>query len=165
MKPLPYRSDNRVIVVIPAFEPDERLPLYSITLRAAGIADIVVVDDGSGLRYQSVFSELEESGCTVLRHKQNRGKGEALKTGFRYIEETVPGFFCVVTVDADGRYAPEDVLSAAELSRQNPDALVLGVRDVASAPATVRIGSRVLSALFFYCMDNAFKIPSRGCTR
>ena len=52
-------------------------------LRAAGIRDILVVDDGSGEQYSSVFDRLRRlEGCEVIGYPVNRGKGGAMKYGF-----------------------------------------------------------------------------------
>ena len=74
------------VILIPSLEPDERLPAYIHELEQSGFGLIVVVDDGSGENYQPVFREVAEiPRTTVLRHEVNRGKGVALKTGYRHI--------------------------------------------------------------------------------
>lgn len=83
---------KQAIVLIPSLEPDGRLPVYVKELREYGLSRIVIVDDGSGNEYQDIFKELEEFGCTLLRHSVNRGKGLALKTGYEYIRRNMPGF-------------------------------------------------------------------------
>lgn len=142
--------DNNIIILIPSLEPDKKLPIYVDQLCELGLNHILVVDDGSGPSYQSIFSELETKGCVVLHHEQNQGKGCALKTGFTYIQENLPGFACVVTADADGQHVPEDVLSVADLSKQHPNALVLGVRDFSGSdvPPKSLIGNRISAVLF-----------------
>src|SRR6185295_13712842 len=46
-------------------------------------------------------------GVTAHRHETNRGKGEALKTGFAYALDR--GYDCVITIDADGQHDPHDL--------------------------------------------------------
>lgn len=75
-----------VEVVIPAYQPDERLSRYVADLKASGFTAITVVDDGGGPAYAALFDALEREGCRVLRHEVNRGKGAALKTAFRLLE-------------------------------------------------------------------------------
>lgn len=145
-----HHWDNRVIILIPSLEPDKKLPIYVDQLCELGLNHILIVDDGSGPSYQPIFLELEAKGCIVLHHEKNRGKGCALKTGFIYIREKLPGFACVVTADADGQHAPKDVFSVAELSKQYPNGLVLGVRGFAGSdvPPKSLIGNRISAALF-----------------
>ena len=149
---------SRFIALIPAYEPERRLIGLTDELRKRGF-DTVVVDDGSGPEYRDIFEELSQKSI-VLTHKQNRGKGAALKTGLNYINKymaytesvltpsgcmTVSGGDAViVTVDADGQHLPEDVLRVAEISSQRRDALVLGSRALGKdIPARSRFGNTV----------------------
>lgn len=141
---------KHAIVLIPSLEPDGRLPVYIKKLREYGLSRIVIVDDGSGNDYQGIFKELEESGCTLLRHSINRGKGLALKSGYEYIKGNMPDYTCIVTADSDGQHAPEDVYKLANVAECHPDTLVLGVRDFKKAGIPVKsfIGNRATSAIF-----------------
>ena len=149
---------NRMIALIPAYEPDEKIKVIAADLKNRGF-DLVIVDDGSGLEYSGLFEELAET-ATVLTHEQNRGKGAALKTGLRYINkymaytetvltasgaETVSGRDAViVTVDADGQHLPDDVQRVAEIAAARHDALVLGSRALEEdVPARSRFGNTV----------------------
>ena len=60
-------------VVIPAFEPGDRLPRLVSQVREAdrGIR-ILVVDDGSGPRYGSVFDAARTAGADILTLTHNR---------------------------------------------------------------------------------------------
>jgi len=60
---------------------------------------VAVVDDGSTDDSAGLLAGLP---VTLLRHRQNLGKGAALKTGFAWALES--GFDAVVTVDADGQH-------------------------------------------------------------
>ena len=71
------------IILIPAYEPDYRLISYVKELHGHGLNDIVIVNDGSGAAFEKIFHTLEEMGCVILVHQLNRGKGMALKTGYR----------------------------------------------------------------------------------
>ena len=75
-----------MVVVIPAYEPDEKLLSVVAALKRDTDYAIVVVDDGSSETAQGVFAALPED-VVLLRHAQNRGKGRALKTAYEYILE------------------------------------------------------------------------------
>lgn len=149
---------NRIIALIPAYEPDQKIKTIAADFKKRGL-DIVIVDDGSGPDYRELFEELE-SIATVLTHDQNRGKGAALKTGMRYINkymaytesvltpsgtQTVSGRDAViVTVDADGQHLPDDVERVAEIAAARHDALVLGSRALEEdVPVRSRFGNSV----------------------
>ncbi|THF74050.1 bifunctional glycosyltransferase family 2/GtrA family protein [Cohnella fermenti] len=146
----PNDPNDQTIILIPSLEPDERLPSYVRQLRGYGLTHIVVVDDGSGEAYQPIFRELAESGCIVLRHPHNRGKGAALKTGLRCIEREFPSAICIVTADSDGQHAAEDVYRLAEEAKRHPDALLLGTRDFSleGIPPKSLLGNRLSAAIF-----------------
>ena len=78
-----------MIVVIPAYEPDEKLLRLVDELKQQTDYKIIIVDDGSkNAESKNVFSKLEaDSAVTLLHHKVNRGKGRAMKTAFEYIKD------------------------------------------------------------------------------
>ncbi|WP_137843731.1 bifunctional glycosyltransferase family 2/GtrA family protein [Microbacterium sp. 2FI] len=142
-----------MIVLIPAFEPGPALDRLVRELVAAEPAlGIVIVDDGSGPDYASVFAAVAAEGATVLRHDTNRGKGAALKTGIAHILAAHPGDD-VVTADADGQHTPRDILRVADAVRTDADAgapaLVLGCRGFTGAvPARSRVGNALARGIF-----------------
>ena len=139
------------VALIPAYEPDSRLPAFADKLAQEGFKRVVVVDDGSGERYRGVFDALAEKPfCVVLRHERNRGKGAALKTGFGFILDRCPETHVVVTADSDGQHAPEDCRRVAEAVRNDDSVVALGCRSfrLKAVPFRSWIGNRWSSATF-----------------
>ena len=139
------------VILIPSLEPDDRLPAYIERLRENGFTRVVVVDDGSGASYRPIFDRIDAlEGCKVLRHEVNRGKGAGLRTGYRYIRESMPDCAAVITADADGQHTVEDVRKVSEALRHGEDALYLGSRDFSlpNVPPKSRNGNRITSAVF-----------------
>lgn len=133
--------------VIPAYEPDERLVALSNALHDMA-CKLIVVDDGSSASCQPVWNALAED-TVVLHHSENRGKGAALKTAFRYLLDSGAPNGTVVTVDADGQHLPVDVRVVCDMAHLHPEAVVLGVRQFGpDTPARSQIGNRLTSALF-----------------
>ncbi len=128
-------------ILIPAYEPDIRLLELIIGLKERSEAKIVVIDDGSGEKYSSIFSSLEEFGCTLLSHPENKGKGKALKTGFEYIMSAgeQEGVVCA---DCDGQHLPDDIIKIAGEMKSKKDCIVLGSRHfVGKVPLRSRFGN------------------------
>lgn len=126
-------STGTTILLIPAYRPSRGLVnlIDSLTTLDYGnvLAEIVVVDDGSGSEYENIFALIEKNPrVRILRHAINLGKGAALKTGFNFVLINTPNVDTIVTADADGQHAPQDILRVARTSRENPGALVLGTR-------------------------------------
>ena len=80
---------RKCVIVIPAYDPPATLSRYVRDLKREGFQSIVVVDDGSGADFLSVFDEISPE-AVVLRHDNNRGKGAALKTAFLWITRVSP---------------------------------------------------------------------------
>jgi glycosyltransferase involved in cell wall biosynthesis len=118
-----------VPVLIPAYNPDEKLLGLVEALVRSGFRDIIVVDDGSEPACGAVFAALERNArCRVIRHAVNLGKGRAIKTGLNHFylaHGDAPG---VVTADADGQHTATDVRRVAEAFQEAPQALVIGAR-------------------------------------
>ena len=141
------------VILIPSLEPDERLPKYIQTLAESGFGHVVVVDDGSSEGYQEIFQRIGQIDprVKVLHHEVNRGKGVALKTGYRWIQENLPEISGVITADADGQHTVPDCVHLAEELEKGKRALYLGSRDFSleHVPPKSRAGNRFTSVLFF----------------
>ena len=140
-------EEKKIAVLIPSLSPDEKLIQAVREIKDAGFDRILLVNDGSAEEYDSFFEAAKELGATVLRHDVNRGKGCALKTGFRYILEEWKDCDGVITADSDGQHRPADLLKCRDALRNHRDALVLGCRDFRDKeiPLRSRFGNRCTS--------------------
>lgn len=122
--------NKKVPIIIPAYEPDEKMVALVENLKSAGFTEIIVVDDGSqGEGYQELFRKVQSLGCVVLHHAVNQGKGRALKTAFNYCLYFYPDAAGCVTIDSDGQHTVKDMTACMEKLMASPNSLVLGVRD------------------------------------
>lgn len=137
-------------IIIPAWQPENVLVDVVSELVQRGFERIVVVDDGSGPEFAPVFqSLLLFPQVALLRHQTNRGKGSALKTGFRFLLVTPANLGGVVTADADGQHRPEDIEHVARALLQNGTAWVLGSRRFPKGiPSRSRFGNELTRRIF-----------------
>lgn len=138
-------------IVIPAYNPDERLIHLVRELNAQGFNRMIVVNDGSEPQRSRIFEALETDRlCVVCIHPSNLGKGAALKTGLRESMRLWPGITGIVTADADGQHSPRDIAKVAAVLEANPKRLVLGVRNFSGSgiPAKSRMGNGITAAVF-----------------
>lgn len=137
-------------ILIPAYEPSKRLINLIYDLKDICDYDIVVVDDGSGEQYKYIFDMVSSLGCTVLTHEKNKGKGAALKTGFKYIQKTKEDTG-VVTADCDGQHLPKDIVKIAESIKEHSNSVVLGTRRfVGKVPFRSRFGNSLTRTIFSF---------------
>ena len=109
------------LIVIPVF--NEAPSLVDIVSRARRHGAVLVVDDGSTDGRGAVASA---AGADVRRLDRRRGKGAALRRGFR--EALERGVDRVVTLDGDGQHDPDEVPRMLKAAVEAPDALVIGGR-------------------------------------
>lgn len=114
------------VAIIPAYNPDGKLIELVDELRKIGLDRIIVVDDGSAPQNHNIFESLLEK-ATVLAHTINQGKGAAIKTALRYVNN-LPELEGVVLLDADGQHRPQDAIRLLEMLHNSSSDMVLGVR-------------------------------------
>lgn len=143
------------VVIIPAYKPDETLAAIADRLWAYGCR-IIVVDDGSGEEYRQIFDKVRDI-CIIIHHKENRGKGAAIKTALSYIKKEIWDSGLIGIMDCDGQHLPEDMLKLLNFSGMHRNALVLGVRAVGKEmPLKSRVGNKITR--FVYRLVSGVKV-------
>ena len=141
--------EKKIPVIIPAYEPDEKMIKLLKELKSAEMDPVIVLDDGSDPdRFGELFKRAkEEFGVTLLRHAVNLGKGRALKDAFNYCLNEYPDMIGVVTADSDGQHTPEDIQKCMDELSAYPDALIMGSRDFdqSGIPARSVFGNKLTS--------------------
>lgn len=134
-------------IIIPSLNPDIKLVEYVRLLIKNEFQKVIVINDGSRSECKQIFNQLKEiPECDILEHAVNLGKGRALKNAFNYyLVKYSLQYKGVITVDSDGQHMIEDVVRIDAKMQQNPDALVLGVRDFGekTVPLKSRFGNKL----------------------
>jgi len=146
-------SDSKLSVIIPCY--NEARTLKQCVQRLLDLADqlmpleIIIVDDGSTDHGPSIASELEiqEEQVKVLSHKQNQGKGAALRTG---IDHATGDFIAIH--DADLEYDPKDLKKLLDPLINEKADVVIGSRFLSSGAHRVlyfwhTVANRILTIL------------------
>lgn len=84
---------------------------------------VIVVNDGST---DSTIEKIAYLPVRIVSFEKNRGKGAALKAGFR--EALKLGYRYAVTIDSDGQHFPEDIPLLINASA--PNSLIVGGRNL-----------------------------------
>lgn len=133
---------SQTAAVIPAYQDEKHIG--DIVRRTCDRLDhVLVVDDGSS---DQTAQRAREAGAEVIVHNQNRGKGEAIKTGLGQCLDREIAW--VSLLDSDGQHLPEEIdkFLAAAASATRPT-FFLGNRmnDVARMPFIRRVVNRYMS--------------------
>lgn len=156
----------RMLVAIPC--KNEAQTLASViqriprTIAGVDVVDVLVVDDGSADGSAEIA---RGAGAQVARHGTNRGVGVAFQTAVE--RALADGYDVLVTIDADGQFAPEEIprLCAPVLAGTSDAAT--GSRFLAGStldgmPRTKRIGNTLMSALVSRLTGRAYRDVSCG---
>ena len=130
-----------IAAVIPAY--GEEKHIGDVVRRTRQQLDhVLVVDDGSN---DQTAARAREAGAEVIVHPQNRGKGEAIKTGLRHWLDRQ--FTYVVILDADGQHLPEEIDRFVNAASTFDAQLFIGTRmnDLSGMPPLRRIVNRYMS--------------------
>ena len=156
--------EKRIPVIIPAYEPDEKMIRLLQTLQESGIERIVVVDDGSGNEYRNLFEQAKQLGAVVLTHAVNLGKGRALKTAFNEVLNRYPEAIGAITADSDGQHTPACIQKCMEAMEKEPEKLILGCRnfDQDNVPAKSEWGNKITRQVLKYLCGVAVSDTQTG---
>lgn len=110
-------------VVLPAYNEAKVLESVIREIHTAGYRNIIVVDDGSR---DDTFAVAQKTGVMTLRHRLNRGKGAATKTGIEAAK--LLGAEVIITMDSDGQHNPRDIDRLTQPIIAGEAEVVLGTR-------------------------------------
>jgi glycosyltransferase involved in cell wall biosynthesis len=148
------QSPLGICVIIPTYNNDATLEqVIRDVLEHTG--HVIVVDDGSTDNTREIMAKINE--ITALHLEKNRGKGFAIRTGFK--EALRQGFDYAITIDSDGQHLPEDLPKFFEKIEQEPDSLIIGARNLAQAgiPGGTTFGNNFSN--FWTWVETGYRLP------
>jgi glycosyltransferase involved in cell wall biosynthesis len=131
------------LVCIPAF--NEGKVIEEVIKKCLKFSDqVVVCDDGST---DNTYEIADTAGAHVIRHNTNIGKGEALRTLFKFAMHSKNDI--IVTIDGDGQFLPEEIPKLVNDIEQKKSDVVIGYRfdDATDMPNYRRFGNMVLDKM------------------
>lgn len=155
----------KAVCLIPAYNEEKNIEEVARRAEKTGVfSEIVVIDDGSKDRTaeatRKTAEKIRKTKITVLSHERNRGKGEALKTGFDYILKS--GADAAVIMDADMQYPPEQASKIIEPIKSGRADFVMGFRDFSKVPFRHRLGNFVWKTSFNILFGTKLKDTNCG---
>lgn len=135
-----------IAIIVPAYC-EERLIAQTITNLPPSVGQIIVVDDGSPDQTAARARAVADDRIRVISHKENRGVGAAIFTG--YSEALRGSCSAFVVMAGDNQMDPADLQSVAAPILEGKADYVKGNRLVhpraADMPKARRWGSRALA--------------------
>ena len=151
-----------MLAIVPAHNEAGRIGAVVLAVAAQGLP-VLVVDDGS---VDATSAEAAAAGARVLRLEPNRGKGGALKAGFREALASTAAAF--LTLDGDGQHDPTEIPRLLDAWEESGADLVVGMRDYRDMPPIRWFTNNVSRLLFSQALgqripDNqsGFRVHSR----
>lgn len=150
----------REVILIPAYEPDERLVELVERLSTEDLG-ILVVDDGSSRRCDPIFAKVEKQ-AVVLHAEKNGGKGSALKLGMSVLREKFPEATHFITADADGQHTVTDILRVRK-ELEDGASFVLTMRNLhKNIPLRSKIGNDLSRFIYTILTGHFFRDNQSG---
>ena len=118
--------------------------------------DLIVVNDGSTDDTAKLLAAYPT--VKILGYEKNRGKGYALRQGFKAARAA--GFTHAISIDADGQHYPNDLPLFFEAMQMHPQALVIGARNLGNTdnvPGKSSFGNRFSN--FWFKLFTGIKAP------
>lgn len=141
-------SEKKVCVIIPSYNNENTLKrVIDGVLEYTG--NIIVVNDGSTDSTPQILKSYPQ--IEVISLPENKGKGNALKTGFR--KATASGYRYAITIDSDGQHYPDDLPVFTEaLMYEKEEVLLIGNRNMSrdGIPKKSSFGNRFSNFWFWF---------------
>ena len=132
-----------ILVCIPAF--NEGKVIDNVIKDCLKFSDkVVVCDDGS---IDNTYEVADAAGAEVIRHEKNIGKGEALRSLFKFACHS--NYDTIVTIDGDGQFLPEEIPKLVKNIEENKSDVVVGYRfnNTRDMPEYRKFGNKMLDRM------------------
>lgn len=144
---------RKIAVVVPTYNNENTLAsvLKDLLLYTD---QIIAVNDGSTDQTSAI---LKTFSILVVSYKQNKGKGFALRSGFKKAIEL--GYEYAITIDSDGQHFANDLAQFIEALSLHPNAIIMGARnmDQSSVPGKSSFGNKFSN--FWFWVETGMHLP------
>ena len=136
-----FESDNETVlisIILPLYNEENTIRSILENLPSNNSVEIIIIDDNSSDNSLNEIKKVKDNkNFKVIRHKENRGYGNAIITGIGYASGEV-----IVNMDTDGQHSPDDIFNL--------------IKPIFDGEADYTIGSRYLGTYYYH-----LPIPTR----
>lgn len=149
MTPADFREmfkQKKVCVLVPTYNNEQTLGMVlNSVLKYTD--QIIVVNDGSTDSTTQVLRQFPQ--INLVSYLQNKGKGHALRTGFRHAVKS--GYEYAITIDSDGQHFADDLGKFLTKLEDQPSSIIIGARnmDQSSVPGKSSFGNKFSNFWFW----------------
>jgi len=153
----------KTCIVVPHFDHLEQFQRYLPKLTASGLPLIVVDDASPNAVVDSLAALLAGSkvDITLVRHKQNQGKGGAVTTGLRAARDA--GFSHALQIDADGQHDTVDIPCFLSVAQSHLNTIVCGEPVFDGSQSKLRYYGRYLTLSLSWLESLSLQIRDAMC--
>lgn len=136
-----YENNNETVlisIILPLYNEENTIRSILENLPSNNSVEIIIIDDNSSDNSLNEIKKVKDNkNFKVIRHKENRGYGNAIITGIGYASGEV-----IVNMDTDGQHSPDDIFNL--------------IKPIFDGEADYTIGSRYLGTYYYH-----LPIPTR----
>lgn len=149
-----HKEDVTYCVLVPTYNNEQSLRAVLEDILTY-TSNIIVVNDGSTDSTAKILEDF--SHLTLVQYSPNKGKGYALRQGFKKAEEL--GFSHVISLDSDGQHKASDLPAFFEVVQQEPDSLFIGSRNMkqTNVPGSSNFGNNFSN--FWFKFETGIDAP------
>lgn len=148
-------DDLKVCVIIPTY--NNAATIKQVIESVLAFTDnVIVVNDGSTDDTANILSGV--LNIQKVAYEKNRGKGWALRQGFKKAIEL--GYLFAITIDSDGQHFAKDLPVFITKLQAEGSALIMGARNMATAenvPGKSSFGNKFSN--FWYKVETGIDLP------
>ncbi|MCD4747061.1 MAG: DUF2062 domain-containing protein [Bacteroidales bacterium] len=117
--------------------------------------NIIIVNDGSTDETEGILKKYKN--LHIISYSDNKGKGFALRKGFRSAREK--GYEYAITIDSDGQHSPDNIPSFIDKLEKEPEAIIIGARNMKqeNIPGKSSFGHKFSN--FWFRFETGIKLP------
>ncbi len=127
-----------ISIILPLYNEENTIRSILENLPSNNLVEIIIIDDNSSDNSLNEIRKVKNhKNFKIIRHKENRGYGNAIITGMGYASGEV-----IVSMDTDGQHSPDDIFNL--------------IKPIFDGDADYTIGSRYLGTYYY-----TLPIPTR----